>query len=235
MIKKLVSVVMVSFNSCYEIREAIESVIPFLDQEVELIVIDGGSTDGTCDVLNEYIDHFSAYVSEPDMGIYHAMNKGINLSVGRFIIHINCGDKLLHIPKEELKRVNSLFACCAFPVKINNGVFYPSCGSMLTIKNTLHHQGCFYQKDLMPYYDLRYKVFADYDLNIRLKLMSHKFLIGTTVVASHSNGGISNTTHYFNENYRIISEHYGIYYVVLSYFYFKLRGFFSRLHKAILL
>jgi len=75
---------------CYNVKDSIEetflSIFNQTYKNVELIVIDGGSVDGTLDVINKYRDKISHFVSEPDKGIYDAMNKGIDYVTGDFVL-----------------------------------------------------------------------------------------------------------------------------------------------------
>ena len=90
--KPLVTVVTVSYNAVSVIEETILSVLNQDYPYIEYLVIDGGSTDGTVDVIRKYADRLSYWVSEPDKGIYDAMNKGIVRASGEWINFRNCGD-----------------------------------------------------------------------------------------------------------------------------------------------
>lgn len=90
--KLKISLITVSFNSEKTIRGTIESVLSQNYENIEYIVIDGGSTDSTLDIINGYKDKIQVIVSEPDSGIYDAMNKGVILSSGEVIGVINSDD-----------------------------------------------------------------------------------------------------------------------------------------------
>lgn len=87
-----VSIITVSYNSAKTIRDTIESVLSQDYSDIEYIVIDGGSTDGTIEIVNQYREHISRVVSESDRGIYDAMNKGIALAEGDVIGFLNSDD-----------------------------------------------------------------------------------------------------------------------------------------------
>lgn len=87
-----VSVITVVFNDVAHIRETIESYLSQTWEDKEYIVIDGGSTDGTLDVIKEYADNINYWISEKDNGMYDAMNKGILHSTGDWINILNSGD-----------------------------------------------------------------------------------------------------------------------------------------------
>lgn len=90
--KPLVSIITVCWNSDATIRQTIDSVMAQTYDNVEFIVVDGKSSDRTVDILAEYEDRIDYYVSESDKGLYYAMNKGIELSAGKFILILNSDD-----------------------------------------------------------------------------------------------------------------------------------------------
>ena len=86
------SIVTVSYNCADAIRKTLESVVGQDCADKEYIIIDGGSTDGTADIIREYEEHLTYWCSEPDGGIYQGMNKGIARAQGQWIIFMNAGD-----------------------------------------------------------------------------------------------------------------------------------------------
>jgi glycosyltransferase involved in cell wall biosynthesis len=225
-----ITVLTVVFNGGEHLIPTIESVLALKRNDVEYIVVDGGSTDNTMEVLRRYDDRLDFWLSERDTGIYDAMNKGIALAHGTFIHHLNIGDQLLAIPTLLSGEVPSDIVCVAGQVRIGlNQVHIPSTGLGLKLHNTLHHQGCFYRVGPQLHYDLRYRVFSDFDLNQRMVNAGHRVLTCSDLVAVHDGGGVSHTTHRFNEIFRIIRKNEGMVWVVLSFLYFKLRGLRSRL------
>lgn len=87
-----ISVVTVCYNSASTLEDTIRSVIAQRDADYEHIIVDGGSTDGSLDIVETYRDHFAAVISEPDRGIYDAMNKGLRLASGEFVGFLNSDD-----------------------------------------------------------------------------------------------------------------------------------------------
>lgn len=88
----LVTIVTVSYNAVSLIEKTILSVLNQDYANIEYLVIDGGSTDGTVDIIRKYADRLSFWISEPDKGIYDAMNKGVLHASGEWINFRNCGD-----------------------------------------------------------------------------------------------------------------------------------------------
>ena len=87
-----VSIITVSYNSVKTIEDTIKSVLSQTYLDIEYIIIDGGSTDGTIEIINEYKNKIAKFVSEPDRGIYDAMNKGVKLAAGEIIGALNSDD-----------------------------------------------------------------------------------------------------------------------------------------------
>ena len=88
----LVSIITVCFNSERTIEQTIKSVLNQTYKEIEYIIVDGQSTDGTLDIINKYSSQIAKIVSEPDEGLYHAMNKGISMATGDIVGIINSDD-----------------------------------------------------------------------------------------------------------------------------------------------
>lgn len=87
-----ISIVTIAYNSAETIRDTIESVINQKDVDLEYIIIDGGSTDETCEIVKSYGDQIHHFVSEPDKGIYDGMNKGVSRATGDIIGVLNSDD-----------------------------------------------------------------------------------------------------------------------------------------------
>lgn len=92
---KLLSIITINYNNAKGLEKTIKSVIPQLSSDYEYIVIDGGSTDGSVAVIKEFGQKISYWVSEPDKGIYNAMNKGLAAAEGDYILFLNSGDWLV--------------------------------------------------------------------------------------------------------------------------------------------
>ena len=88
------SIITINYNNHDGLKKTIDSVIPQTFKDFEWIVIDGGSNDGSKELIEQYADHISYWVSEPDKGIYNAMNKGIKAANGEYLLFLNSGDGL---------------------------------------------------------------------------------------------------------------------------------------------
>ncbi len=101
-----VSIITVVYNSKNNISKTIESVINQTYKNYEYIIIDGGSTNGTLDIINDYSASISKIISESDKGIYDAMNKEINFAIGDWVYFLNSGD--VFFSNETIKKIFSL-------------------------------------------------------------------------------------------------------------------------------
>ena len=102
-----ISIITINYNDKEGLKKTILSVINQINVSFEYIIIDGGSNDGSIDVINKFRKHFSYYVSEPDQGIYNAMNKGIRKAKGEYLLFLNGGDLLI-------ENENILSNCCKY-------------------------------------------------------------------------------------------------------------------------
>ena len=102
---KKYTIITINFNNSAELRQTIESVLGQTMKDFEYIVIDGGATDGSVEVIKDYADHIDYWVSEPDKGVYNAMNKGLGKAHGEYVNFMNSGDTF-HSPNvlEEVDR-----------------------------------------------------------------------------------------------------------------------------------
>ena len=102
------SIITINLNNAAGLRKTIKSVISQSCINFEYIVIDGGSTDGSTEVIKEFADHFAYWISEPDHGIYQAMNKGIRWATGDYCQFLNSGDILVSstVTERMLKNAN---------------------------------------------------------------------------------------------------------------------------------
>ena len=220
-----VSIITVCYNSAATIRDTIESVLAQVYANIEYIIVDGASSDNTLDIVNEYRDRIAKVVSEPDNGIYDAMNKGISLATGDWLIFINSGDILLNIPSDIFHEEYDLIIGDVLCKNSNGGFLFKSEVSWkLKIKNTIHHQSVFYKKSVLGKYNLDYKVFSDYEKNISIVKKGVKVLKCNFVIATHELDGVSNNKKYSYEFFDLVKSKNGFFWFVFSKLYYKARG-----------
>lgn len=221
----LLSILIVVFRDREEMVEIVRSILPFRCPELEIVVVDGFSQDGTAEALHALGDAVDFWRSEPDTGIYDAMNKGLGAARGTYVLHLNAGDRLLHVPWRELRRCaaeNVDVVCCRV---LLDGVrpFISRTGLLSKIDNTWHHQGTFYRRAAHLGYDVSYRIGADFDHN--QKLLKGKCTVRElpAIVADHAGNGISMREDGRGEIYRSVRSNYGWRYLLLSRLRFALR------------
>jgi glycosyltransferase involved in cell wall biosynthesis len=233
--KPLVTIITVVYQAKDDLVSLLNNVFEHDTHDFELIVIDGNSSDGTVELLREWDNKIDYWLSEPDTGIYDAMNKAQTFAEGAFLYHQNAGDRLLQLPKEELETaLRDNLDVVTFRVSVDgNREFRPSCGFMLKLKNTLHHQGTFYRRQTFLTYDLRYRFWADYDANQRLALRGAKMKAYDKIVAWHASGGAGDNINGYEELSSIVRRNYGWPYMVASVALSEWKGIKARRKAAL--
>ena len=172
----LISVVTVAYNAVTTIEKTILSVINQTYPNVEYIIIDGGSTDGTVEIIKKYANKLAYWVSEPDNGIYDAMNKGLEYVTGDYVLFLGADDHLISYSVIEqvcnkilLYNEEKVFYGDVFRPILNDIYCNRFTKIKLAVKN-IPHQGVFYPRCVYKRYkyDLKYDLFADYYYNISL-------------------------------------------------------------------
>lgn len=178
-----ISIVTIVFNDKNNICKTIDSVaLQTAQKEMEYIVVDGASTDGTSELIKQNMNHIDTYVCEKDKGIYDAMNKGLNRAMGDYVLFMNSGDKFtsnrvveeviqaISMAKEtpylvygDYREVNNGFCSNTIPARYPQKIWYgPVCS----------HQSCFYNIEFLKRhrisYDTTYKIAADYKLTLEV-------------------------------------------------------------------
>lgn len=190
-----ISIGLVVYNGVEHIRSALNSIARQSYRSIELIVVDGGSMDGTKNVLSEYADHISALVSEPDKGIYDAMNKVCTLATGDWLIFLGCDDVFLDTLKnmpELMINPDAVYygdVIVSSSGKIYGGVF----SKYRLMRQNICHQALFYPRSVYKKYSysLDYKWLADYVYNLKLFGDAIPFVYAGVVVSIFNDKGVS--------------------------------------------
>ena len=198
------TIITINYNNGKELRRTIESVINQTFRDVEYIIIDGGSTDDSVDIIKQYAEHIDFWISERDHGVYNAMNKGLKRAHGEFVIFMNSGDSF-YSPNviEEIDRQISdtdiLFGnvCDSASGKVYGGIKAGSEVTFLTLKKEiLCHQGTFYRRSIFDShpYDESLKLIADWKVNVQAIIFDNcKVKVVDTMVANYDLTGLSTT------------------------------------------
>lgn len=215
--KSFFSVITVVFNDEVKINKTIESIISQKNIDFEYIVIDGGSTDATMSIIQNYAEKINEIVSEPDDGIYQAMNKGIKLATGEYIIFMNSGDTFVDF--DILNRVQRALVNSNFDVVYGDVLKYDARGFLNQKESELPgnkhrmyfcHQSVFVKTDLLHKlpFDEKYKMSADFKFfkqAYNQGFTFHKLRFSITIF---DQTGVSNTHRVkgLEENIKVIKE-----------------------------
>lgn len=195
------SVITINFNNRDGLLKTIESVVGQTCKDFEYIVIDGGSTDGSRELIESYDKEITYWISEPDKGIFNAMNKGIAQAVGDYLIFMNSGDYfydsnvletvLPHLTADILQGSSYNKA---------KGCFYYCTDGADTMRNMyasgLNHQACFIRRSLFDgcLYDENYRIISDWLFFIRKLVIENCSFANIPVMVSYlEGGGVSET------------------------------------------
>ena len=222
------SIITVTYNAGKVLEDTIQSVIFQTYRNVEYIIVDGGSTDHTLEVANKYSDRISKIISEPDKGLYDAMNKGIRLATGDYLCFLNAGDEL-HENETLQKMVHTLSANRLPDVIYGETAIVDEQGHFLHMRRLsapkqLHwksfkqgmlvcHQAFFVRRELAVAhpYNLQYRFSADFDWCIRIMKQSQYLHNTGLTIVDYLNEGMTTRNHKtsLKERFRIMAKHYG--------------------------
>jgi glycosyltransferase involved in cell wall biosynthesis len=185
----LITVITINFNNANALKETIESVINQTYQNIEYILIDGGSTDNSLEVIKQYEDRIDYWISEPDEGMFYAMNKGVDLSTGKWINLMNSSDKFcddtvtekIFISNKEYKDI--IYGNTIYIIGESRIFCYPNINDIKK-RYPFRHQSCFVEAHLMKKFkfNTKYKS-ADYDLFYRLYIYGCIFMYSDVTIS----------------------------------------------------
>ncbi len=207
-----VSVITINYNDRSGLQKTVTSVIGQTYPDIEFIVIDGGSTDGSSEFLKSKENHFSHWISEPDKGIYNAMNKGIEKATGEYLIFLNSGD-VFHDEVVITDFVNAelsaelVYGRILFDYGQGKELLeweQPNVISLPTLyKSSIPHQATFFKWTVFSQYGLyneRFKIVGDWAYNFHLFVKTEaRFQFWDRIIAIYDKNGLSS-----NEEFKAI-------------------------------
>lgn len=198
------SIITINLNNRDGLQKTIESVVSQSFNDYEWIVIDGGSTDGSRELIEQYAQRFSFWVSEPDTGIYNAMNKGIRVAKGEYLLFLNSGDYLYgnDILERVFEKDHTADILYGYMVEgsgscLHSAMMKPVLYWTDFIGNTLPHQSSFIKRELFEEigdYDESYRISADAKFFIKAIVWgksTYEFI--PEKIAIFQGGGVSNS------------------------------------------
>ena len=220
------SVITITYNAAATLEDTIQSIIAQTYHHIEYIVVDGASTDNTLQVIEKYRSNINKLVSEPDKGLYDAMNKGINLATGDYLIFLNAGD-CFHDDTTLQKIVAGLKGKGLPDIIYGNTAIVDHKRHFvrmrrLTPPDKLHwrsfrqgmlvcHQAFIVKRSLAEQYDCQYRFSSDFDWCIRMMKKAHLLHNSHLTLIDYLDEGLTTQNHKASlcERYRIMAHHYG--------------------------
>lgn len=241
----LISIITVTYNAQAYVLRTMQSVFVQDMPGIEYIIMDGKSKDDTMGIVNEYRDKVSIVISEPDKGIYDAMNKALAIATGKYVLFLNAGDELYD--NHTLSRI--------FATAVDADVYYGNTSVMnesgedlgdrrlsppdhLTWKSLQYgmcvsHQSFIARRVLCGSYDPRYRISADIDWTIRVLKKSARIVNVHGYVSRFLTGGASAVRRRqgLKERWQILVRHYGLLKTVINHLYIAFRFVWHRISR----
>lgn len=216
-----VSIITINYNNAKGLRTTVISVIEQTYKDFEYIVIDGGSFDGSLDVIKQYESKIDLWLSEPDSGIYNAMNKGIKLAKGDYLLFLNAGDRFSSPRSLDLVARRNWFAdivaCGIFwDYGVGNKIYIAQprrINFQRLLTESISHQSTFIKRSLFTEkgYQEDYKIISDWIFWFE-QLIIHKCTYQhiNTPITIYDMSGISNNNPHLNneERRRYLSSYF---------------------------
>lgn len=240
----LLSIITVCYNADQALVRTMDSVAEQTFRNFEYIIIDGASEDGTLQIIHERRAEVDQWISEPDTGIYNAMNKGIKMAKGEYLCFMNAGD-CFHAPStlSDLfasigsQRPDVLYGQTNLVDNVGN-YLRPrrlSAPKKLTKRSFLRgmlvcHQSFYPKRDLAPMYDESYRYSSDYDWCLNILGRSRSNYYSGLVLTDYLSEGMT-TQHRrasLVERFKIMRKHFGIMPTLFAHFYITFRLIFHR-------
>lgn len=223
----LLTIITVTYNAEQWIERTLSSILAQSEQDYECLVIDGASTDHTMAVVQRMQPLFHgrlSFISEPDEGIYDAMNKGIRNTKGQFIWFLNAGDELtknaLSLAFPYMQTSTDLIYGKTLTTDADGqitGQYHKTPPQQLQLQSLTNglvvcHQAMAVRRAIAPYYDTSYRIAADYDWVIRILTNTNKTTYIPDYLCRFLKGGMSQQNKHkaWKERFRIMRKHFGL-------------------------
>ena len=243
-----VSVIPVCYNADDFIEHAIKSVLEQTYKDIEYLIIDGNSDDNTVSIINKYKDKIDYFISEPDNGIYDAMNKGIKAASGEILYFLNADDVFYdkyvveNVVKvfQQNKNIELIYGTIIRKNSITNETLvktHKKISKSFFISGSICQQGIFFRADNFEKYGLfddTYKIVGDYEWELRTFYkhnIKRKYYPG--VLAIFSDGGVSgsdNSPQLYEERRKVIN----IYFTKLDIYKFRFVSLIKKILRKII-
>lgn len=236
------SIITVTYNAASVIEPTLQSILAQSYRNIEFLLIDGGSSDNTVELVRNSGVEIAVLVSERDKGLYDAMNKGIARATGDYLCFLNAGDSF-HTPDVLEKMVASIADREQLPdilygetSEVNEERQFvrmrrlqaPEKLDWRSFRNGMLvcHQAFFAKREIAPPYDLTYRLSADVDWCIRVMKVSKDIVNTHIIIVDYLQNGLSLQHHRASliERFKIMAKHYGTVQTVLRHLWFVVRA-----------
>jgi glycosyltransferase involved in cell wall biosynthesis len=231
----LISIIIVTYNAANYLQNAIDSVVNQTYKNIELIIIDGLSTDQTVNIIKKNETKITFWKTEKDLGIYDAMNKAVKYCKGDFYLFLGADDILynnLHEVVLNITDLNHLYYGDVYFEK-NKTIYDGYFNALKIVVKNICHQAILYPKVVFEkyQYQLKYKIRADHYLNLQCFVDTNiEFKYINKTLAQFSAGGTSSLAidnEFNNDRLLFIKQHFN--YII--YYYCKLRSLLGKILK----
>lgn len=241
----LFSIITITYNAEINLEATIQSVLSQTYANIEYIIIDGNSSDGTTAIIKKYEDKIAYWISEPDNGLYHAMNKGLQAATGDYIWFLNAGDvlknknivsELANIPNEN-NMPDILYGETDLIDSKGNlmGGRRLRAPENLTWKSfrmgmLVSHQAFIAKRNIASTYDLHYHFSADFDWCIRCMQKAKTIVNSHLCLVNYLYEGLttSNRKESLKERYEIMCKYYGTFATTMYHIWFAIRFYWAK-------
>lgn len=249
--KKIISIITVTYNCVDVIESTIASIIEQNDSRLEYIIVDGQSTDGTLKIVHQYKDRIDHIMSEPDKGIYDAMNKGLQLATGQYVLFINAGDLLF--ATDTIAQLIAIIESQHPDILYGETMLIDDKGQELGTRSenssrklpenltwkslnrgmVVSHQSIVVRRTIAPFYDLQYTSSADVDWVIKCLQNANKIVNAQMIISKYLTGGYSKRTlkTSLGERFKIFSRHYGLLPNLTNHLIITLRALWYKINR----
>lgn len=242
--EKMFSIIIATYNAEKYLQHCLNSIIPQLNETIELIIIDGESKDDTVGIIKNNKHYISYFITEPDKGIYDAWNKGIKSATGDWIMFVGADDQLMpdaltiyqqfinnNVRATDIHLISSRVQMIDENGKTIRIKGWPYLWPMFLKEMTIAHPGALHSKKLFEKfgnYNIDYKIVGDYELLLRAGA-SLKSLYLDVITVIMSEGGASDSVKSIKEHYKAVTttgkypKHLAFLNAILVYSKFKIK------------
>ncbi len=244
------TIITITYNAARWLERTVVSILSQSYPNIEYLIIDGGSKDGTVDIIKQYAPGIAYWVSESDKGLYDAMNKGLKQATGDYVWFINAGDTLQSAATVQriamkIGKRSSLPDIIYGETSIVDAEGKPlgmrrlKAPKQLTWKSfrmgmLVCHQSFIAKRTIVPEYDLQYRLSADYDWCIRCLKQAKSIYNTKMILSNYLEEGLSTQQRKasLKERYEVMCKYYGKFATIILHGWFALRFYYAKWFKG---